>query len=82
MGWYSGTKVFDPVVRKLLSMATITPDDQQELIVALIDALEERDWDCQSNSAYYEHPLVKAALLELHPDWFDDWENGAGLEVD
>ncbi len=71
MGWGSGTRIFDSVCGGLLSDE---PLDKKEIITYLIDALEDGDWDCQQDSAYWEHPIVKEVMREIHPDWFEDDE--------
>jgi hypothetical protein len=49
------------------------PDDSiKETIKRLIESLEDGDWDCQQDSAYYDHPIVRKAFMELHPDWFEE----------
>ncbi len=65
MGWCSGTKIFDAVLKELVKKKDIDP---VEVVRALSTAMEGRDWDCQQDSEYYEHPLVKKA----RPDWFED----------
>lgn len=69
MGWCSGTELFDKCVKAVLGE---TPVDKKQLVKDLIDAFEDMDWDCQSESDYIDHPIVNAAMRELHPDW--DWE--------
>lgn len=72
MGRCSATEVFDPVTGFIL--AYDLPDAVKlDLIKKLVDTLENYDWDCQSDSDYYEHPLVRQAMRELHPD--DDWDD-------
>lgn len=73
MGWCSGTDVFDPVVKTVL--ATDIPEGaKREIINSLINALWESDWDCESDSAYYDDPLVRSVMRELQPHWFEDEE--------
>lgn len=67
MGWCSATIIFDEVVGALLD-----GKDKKEAIKALIQELEDNDWDCQSDSDYFEHPLIDEIFKELHPDWFDE----------
>jgi len=72
MGWCSGTQVFDRVCRDVLNSRM---SDEHKLTVtkALIDGLEDHDWDCQDDSDYRNNPIVIMALKQLHPDW--DWED-------
>lgn len=74
MGWCSGTDVFDPMVEAITSEVKDT-DLQYKLILALIDALEWHDWDCQQDSQYYDLPVVQKAMHKIHPNWFEDEEN-------
>jgi hypothetical protein len=74
MGWCSGTEIFDHVVKVILD----TPDPFMErstkriVIAALIRSMIEHDWDCEHDSDYWEHPLVRLAFKEALSDW--DWE--------
>ena len=73
MGWCSGTEIFDRIAKIVIENPQM--NNRKELLVTLIDALEENDWDCQSESEYIEHPLVRSAFIEIDPDWqeyFDD----------
>lgn len=69
MGWCSGTQVFDPICEALFGDE---PLDRKALLKEVIDALESNDWDCQQDSAYWDHPLVQEVMRELHPSWFED----------
>ena len=69
MGWCSATQIFDAVAGELLSEG---PKDPKSTLKELIRNLEDGDWDCQSDSAYWDHPLVQEIMRELHPHWFDD----------
>ena len=69
MGWCSATVIFDNVCDGLLADK---PQTQEETIMALAVALEDGDWDCQQDSAYWDHPVVQKVMRELHPGWFED----------
>lgn len=71
MGWCDGTIVFDTVCEVLLDDELI---DKKEIIKSLVVALDDMDWDCHSESDYWEHPVVIEAMKELHPEWFDEEE--------
>jgi hypothetical protein len=71
MGWGSGVDVFDAIVPAILDKP-MNVDDKKALIKAVILALQERDWDTESDSEYWKHPLVREVFMDLHPDWFDD----------
>jgi hypothetical protein len=68
MGWCSGTDIFDVVVGALLDKKTT----KEGVISSLIVALEGHDWDCQGDSEYFEHPVVRKAMKALHPEWYKD----------
>lgn len=69
MGWCSATRIFDPIVGALLNDK---PVDKRALIKMMASELEDMDWDCQSESEYWEHPMVRSIFREMHPDWFED----------
>lgn len=71
MGWCSATDIFDNVCKSVLDSA-IPEEEQYRVLYNLANQLENEDWDCQSDSDYYKHPLVKRIMIELHPDWFED----------
>lgn len=68
MGWCSATRIFDAVAGELLNEE---PKDTKATLKELAMALEDGDWDCQCDSAYWDHPVVQEVMKELHPDW--DW---------
>lgn len=72
MGFCSGTEIFDPVADDILHIPSFHMGDKEKkrVIRVLIEALESHDWDCQSDSRHYNHPLVYEVFRELHPDWF------------
>ena len=75
MGWCSATVIFDAVCDGLLAKR---PPSKASTVRQLIAALEDGDWDCQQDSEYWSHPIVRAAMKELHPDW--DWDDIEGNE--
>lgn len=68
MGWCSGTEIFDTVCKGLLSEE---PKNTKELLRDLVVVMEDYDWDCQSDSDFWDHPLVQEVMRELHPTWFE-----------
>lgn len=74
MGWCGGgTNIFDAMVEKILDMG-LPSETAKELIVALIDTLQDNDWDCESDSKFInDHPFVNKIFREKFPDW--DWFN-------
>lgn len=69
MGWGSGVYVFDAICAELL---TDKPIDKRNAIKALINALEDGDWDTHQDSEYYDDPIVQDVLKDLHPHWFEE----------
>ncbi len=65
MGWCSGTRIFDDIVEALLYPENVEP---KEILKRLITTLWEADWDCEFDSSYITHPLVKEVFIELDPD--------------
>lgn len=72
MGWCSGTDIFDHMVRAFLDPeAELNEQQIYELTIQLVDILEEHDWDCQADSAFFGHPEIQDIFRELHPNWFE-----------
>jgi hypothetical protein len=70
MGWCSGTPIFDAVAKFVIESSQ--PEQAKvDVLKTLAEAMENEDWDCQDDSDYRDHPIVKRVLHELHPDW--DW---------
>lgn len=65
MGWCSATLIFDNVCDALLADK---PQDVKSTIRALAAALEDGDWDCQQDSAYWDHPIVREVMRDLGHD--------------
>lgn len=71
MGWCSGTDVFDAVVKVVLDeKKPLTPE---RVVETLILALQDMDWDCESDSDYWNHPMVRKAFKKACPDW--NWQD-------
>lgn len=69
MGWASGTDVFDAVAGVVIE--DDTRFNKHNVLKALIVALEDNDWDTQNESEFYDHPIVRRVMREIHPDWDD-----------
>ena len=69
MGWCSGTELFDKFCEIMFE-----PKDKDfnTILKKVINAFEDMDWDCHQDSAYWDTPAVKQAMMELHPDWFEE----------
>ena len=76
MGWCSGTEVFDKVAGAVLN-SKLPEADQYDILYILAESLSDMDWDCQSESGYWDHPLVQKVFEDLYPEWFDadDYDN-------
>lgn len=72
MGWCSATDIFDRMVDIVLGADDMRDTTKEELITALVEVLEDRDWDCQDESAYRGHPFVEAVFKKLHPDRYGE----------
>lgn len=77
MGWSTGYLVFDHVVNSFIE-DNLSRKEKIKILVALIEALEDQDWDTQFDSKYWNNAIVVAAWQMVHPEWFD--ENGDLIE--
>ena len=66
MGWCSATEIFD----KVLSEIDHEVNDEVFSKVAMIlgSALQNQDWDCESDSDYWEDERLKKVWSELCPE--------------
>jgi hypothetical protein len=64
MGWCSGTELFDAVIDAIPEEARTA-----DLFAKIIDAFEDRDWDCEMESDYSSQPMFREAIRRLHPEW-------------
>lgn len=71
MGWCSGTDIFDRMVQMILKTGA-TDDEKYQLIYALGEVLEGKDWDCQGDSDYLDEPLVRKVLVDLGNAWLEE----------
>ena len=63
MGWCSGTATFDVAMYVVLDESL----SLKEKVARLIKAWTDMDWDCESESAYWEHPLFREVWEEMYP---------------
>lgn len=68
MGWCSGTDIFDAVYEGYVELGFLKEDKLVSALADLIRVLEDNDWDCQSDSKYWNNPLVIKARRDVHPD--------------
>jgi hypothetical protein len=71
LGWCSGTRIFDTIVSDLRSQ-NIPQDKFYHIVWNLICELEDMDWDCQSESDYWEDEEVRGIFKQMNPAWFED----------
>ena len=78
MGWCSGTDIFDSVVKELVELhdaQILNNDEFVTVVTSLTEALYDKDWDCEADSDYWSHPLVRQVFKELNPNWTWDDED-------
>lgn len=65
MGWASAGGIFDPVCEGLQT-AFLVPEQRQKILVLLIKALQDGDWDTEDESLgrFADDPVVVAAFRE------------------
>lgn len=64
MGWCSGTTIFDKAAAVVLT-THVEGGEKFNILYALAKALEHEDWDCQSDSLFIDHPIVKDVMEAL-----------------
>jgi len=69
MGWCSATEIFDTIVTSLTAYEEV---DKETIIKELIISLENSDWDCQQDSIYWDHPLVRKCFKATSPELFEE----------
>lgn len=68
MGWAGGTEIFDCVASNLILIKHCdnhTVIDWQPIKLLLTElnrVLEDKDWDAQQESDYYDHPVIGKLL--------------------
>jgi len=68
MGWCRGTEVFDDICEAILDSKL----EGSELIEEVIYILQANDWDCELESEYVEHPIVKDIFIKMYPDYYEE----------
>lgn len=56
MGWCSGTSIFDSMMEIVLEY--VPEDKQMEVAEKIAEPLWDGDWDCESDSEYWNSHLV------------------------
>lgn len=72
MGWASGSRLFSEVI-DVIKKYVPDEDERVDIYKGLIDAFEEADWDTQ-DECMGEDAAYDTALKELHPEWYDEYE--------
>lgn len=67
MGWCLATDIFDPVCTTVLHNV---PDQktQEKILKALIENLQDQDWDCECDSDFWDHAFVGPLLGNTFED--------------
>ena len=60
MGWCSATLIFDDVCDAIFNEDC----SKTEILSRLIGTLEDMDWDCQMDSRYSNHPVVRELFID------------------
>ena len=71
MGWCSGTPIFDAVARNVLD-SELPVERQFDIMRTLAAAMYDEDWDCESDSRYYKHPVIQRVMRDLNPKWYEE----------
>lgn len=71
MGWCSGTEIFDVAAEAILD-SNKNKQWQKDSLTSIIIVLQGQDWDCECESAYWDHPIVQEIFRELDPELYDD----------
>lgn len=84
MGWSGGTDVFDAMAEVILyGKVSLSILEQELLLGTLLEALGDADWDTESDSAYYGHPIVRKILKAQNPEMeFDDEDEDTSGKTD
>lgn len=78
MGWTGGTPIFDAVAKIVLDPAfnfvngAVIDQVKLDILKALVKALGDEDWDTESESDYWNHPIVQRAFREAFPGLYED----------
>jgi hypothetical protein len=68
MSWSGGTEIFDSVVGNLIEETKISDEGKSKIIYDLYDILNYHGWDNLGESTYFDHELVKQAVLRWEKD--------------
>lgn len=72
MGWCGATEMFDTVVELFLEHKSYDDTSKKEAIKRVAECLRKMDWDCETDSDYWKHPIVQEVFKELDPEMFED----------
>lgn len=69
MGWGGGGMIFDEMV-DALDHLYIDELEKRDVVITLINALENEDWDGLGDMDIDDLPrFAKRAVYKVHPDW-------------
>ena len=73
MGWGSGSYIATDIIRafETVSTNTLTPEAKVFFYTALIDALENCDWDTQDEAIGISNEFDKA-MRKINPSMFEE----------
>ena len=71
MGWGSGATLMSRVIKGLKDEG-LKDHERERVYKVLIPAMQDLDWDTEMDCLEQDHAF-DAALLELHPDFFEGW---------
>lgn len=72
MGWSGGSLLMSEVIAALQNHVD-DEDVRKEIYLEIIEAFEDKDADTL-DECVDEDPAFREALLELHPDYLEDYE--------
>ena len=67
MGWCSGTDVFDKMYEHILKLGKADTVGIVKALQDLIEVLHDNDWDCESDSKYWNRMCTLQARYNLNP---------------
>jgi hypothetical protein len=74
MGWASGSEVMSEFI-SALNNEGVSYGQRERVYKAIIPVMQDRDWDTEMECVG-EDKAYDAALKELHPDWFEEKDDG------
>jgi hypothetical protein len=69
MGMSKGTEIFDPVVCSMVDQLGVGEALDLKTIKILVQSLWDLDWDTESESHFWEHPVIGKILGNTFEEW-------------